>query len=156
MSETLHKIVVQRVQEMLADSDCTDEERNATITALETDITKEIIEEKANDLTVAQARRLKAIQDNLMKVRLHSSIAQMKDALFMAVVVGTLIGLLVNQVTDLISLAKGVAPTMPLGWTIALCLIFSAVTYATFHILYVSKAAKIVEAYIKKENQNEN
>lgn len=156
MSETLHKILARHISWKL--SDVTEEERLETVEALEAKIEKEIVEEKSNELTLAQTKKLeqkeKELQRKKKKVELdhlENLKKQIREAFWMAGVIGTLIGLFVNQITDLISAGKGVSPEMPIGWTTFWAFIFGGVCCAIFFVFYVSICNKITENHMQKD-----
>lgn len=156
MSETLHKILVRHISLKL--SEATEEERKETVEAFETKIEKEIIEEKSNELTLAQTKKLeqkeKELQRKKKKVEsdhLENLKKQIKNAFWMTGVIGTLIGLFVNQITDLISAGKGISPEMPIGWTTFFAFIFGGACCEICFVFYMSICNKITENHIQKD-----
>lgn len=150
MSKTLHRLLERVVSERLAD--VSEEEKTAAVSGLEAQIAQEIISENADELTMAQARKLQLEEKKYREEWLRISISQAKEAVLAAGVIGVLIGLLANQLTDLISLWKGASPMMPLGWTALACLFLFAANVGAFYLLYVRKIVGLVREFVQKDD----
>lgn len=149
MSETLHKILVRHISLKL--SEATEEERKETVEAFETKIEKEVVEEKSNELTLAQTKKLEQKEKELELERLGNLMDQAKNAFWMAGIIGLLIGLLVNQVTDVISALKGISPGMPILVTLGICCVLLIICIGTMYLLYLHKVSKIIKKYVQKD-----
>ena len=149
MSETLRQVLEKYVPEKIPDE--SQAEQEAIISALEDKIANEIVSEKSDELTSLQIKKLQKEREKIAAERLHNAIEQVKNVLVTGCLIGILIGLLVNQATDLISLGKGVSPDMPLAGTIGIIILLSIVIVIVIHVLYKCAEAGIVEKYLKKD-----
>lgn len=149
MSKTLHQVLVRVVDKRLAG--VSEEEKAAAVSGLESQIEQEIVSEKSDELTMAQVKKRQEEEQKYRAERLRIAISQAKEALFAAGVIGVLIGLLANQLTDLISLWKGVSPSMPLEWTAAACVLLFVANGFVFYLLYVRKLVGLVMEYTQKD-----
>lgn len=149
MSKTLRQILEKYVPSKLSDQSKAEQE--TIISALEIEIAKEIISEKSDELTSLQIKKLQEERKKMAAERLHNSIEQIKSVLVTGCLIGILIGLLVNQATDLISLGKGVSPDMPFTGTVGIIILLLLAIIIVIYILYRYTVARIVEKYLKKD-----
>ena len=151
MPEKLQKVLKQYVSWKFADNS-KDEQIDIAAT-LEVQITEEIIKEKSDELTMAKAKMIQAEERKISRERLRLAREQVKDALLVGGVIGALIGLIVNQITDLISWGKGISQCMPIGVTVAIITALSILAGLVIHFLYTHKVAKILEKYLEKDEE---
>ncbi len=149
MSNTLHQLAAQAVDQQLVG--VSEEEKAAVVLQIETKVKQEVLSEQIDELTMAQAKKRQMEEQRYRAERLRISISQAKEALFAAGIIGVLIGLLANQLTDLISLWKGVSPSMPLGWTAGACVLLLGANAFAFYMLYVRKIVGIVREHVQKD-----
>lgn len=148
MSDILNKIIKAHIDLRLKDS--TDDEKGAVIKSLKEQIGAEIISEKADEFADLQNKIKKKIQEENNKTILENNIKSLNKGLIVAALVGICIGVLVNQITDLISLVKGVSPNMPVGLTFLVILIFLVATVVVFYSLYINGINDLIKNVAKK------
>lgn len=68
-------------------------------------------------------------------------------------IIGLLIGLLVNQITDLISAAKSLFPQLSIWPTVIAIGVLGFGCWKAFDYIYMSKVVKIVQKYMKKDEE---
>ena len=152
MAETLHKILTKYVSfRLLLES--SQEEKDETVRALELKIEKEIIEEKSNELTLQQTKIMQREREKFNEQRLQDSIDRAKDVFYGAGIIGLLIGLLVNQITDLISAGKSLFPQLSNWLTVIAISVLVFGCWKAFDYIYMSKVVKIVQKYMKKDEE---
>lgn len=146
MAKTLRRVLEQYVSWKFHEQ--VKEDQNSIINALEKEIAAEIVEEKSDEMARAQAEKIQTAEAEIARERLRLAREQIKDALLVGGIVGFLIGLLVNQATDLISFYKGASQCMPIGITIGIIVILLVLVGAMVHFLYTHKVAGIIERHM--------
>lgn len=111
---------------------------------MEEEIVQEIVKQKVQEINdKAKAER----EQEEVSQRIDSA----RNAFWTVVVLGLLLGLLGNQITELISDTKGTS--VAVTWILVLVMILSV--YAIYEIAYLSQAKAIINKWLK-ERQEDN
>lgn len=92
------------------------------------------------------------LEQKMIRERLMSKIAETKDLILVAVIVAFLVGLLTNQVTELIAQGKGVAGDYVTSGTVGVSCVLLCVIALAIKFIYVDK----VESLMSKANGEDN
>lgn len=107
------------------------------ITTLENEIKQEIISEET-----------KRILEETEKARLIRNIDRIKDAFWTVVVIGILVGVTGNQVTELIAFWKN---GWPIGVTMLIAVALIGIMYCYFSTRYLKQAANEIREFREKK-----
>ena len=107
------------------------------ITTLEKEIKQEIISEET-----------KRILEENEKARLIRNIDRIKDAFWTVVVIGILVGVTGNQVTELIAFLK---TGWPIGGTLLVAVALIVIMYSYFWTRYLKQAANEIREFREKK-----
>ena len=110
--------------------------KDIIIYRLEKEIKQEIITEEAEQVIQAEEKR-----------RLIGKIGLIKDTFWTVVIIGILVGVTGNQVTELVSFGKY---GLPIGWTIALIAFLILIMYIYFWIGYLKQATAEITTFKEK------
>lgn len=102
---------------------------------------RERLDGDVQDLLQKSKREL---EKKMIHERLLSKIAEMKDLILVAVVVAFLVGLLTNQVTELIAQGKGVNGDYVAGWTFVISFVLLIVIVLAIKFIYVDKVERLM------------
>lgn len=122
------------------------------LSKLEEEITKEIVHQRAAEIDAEVEKKRKRRQEQEARIKASKSIDTAFHAFWTVVVLGLLLGLLGNQVTDLISGAKGSS----VGWTIGIIVLISIFIYLIYEIEFLSQAKQVIDDLLKKEQDDNN
>ena len=110
---------------------------------MEEEIVQEIVKQKVQEINdKAKAER----EQEEVSQRIDSA----RNAFWTVVVLGLLLGLLGNQITELISDTKGTS--VAVTWILVLVMILSV--YAIYEIEYLSQAKAIINKWLKKRQED--
>lgn len=110
---------------------------------MEEEIVQEIVKQKVQEINdKAKAER----EQEEVSQRIDSA----RNAFWTVVVLGLLLGLLGNQITELISDTKGTS--VAVTWILVLVMILSV--YAIYEIAYLSQAKAIINKWLKKRQED--
>ncbi|MDE6314057.1 MAG: hypothetical protein K2M46_10670 [Lachnospiraceae bacterium] len=107
-----------------------DKLRNDIMKEIQAEYEQEIIKKVKKDIAVSeQKRKLKELQ----------------DVLWSGFLIAFIVGLLVNQATDVISFLKGTLNTTSITSTIWICLVLLAVCLITYAWIFISKVLNFMQ-----------
>lgn len=110
---------------------------------MEEEIVQEIVKQKVQEINdKAKTER----EQEEVSQRIDSA----RNAFWTVVVLGLLLGLLGNQITELISDTKGTS--VAVTWILVLVMILSV--YAIYEIAYLSQAKAIINKWLKKRQED--
>lgn len=118
-------------------------EREEILQAAEQRIKEQIITKIKDD--VRSEERTKA-KEEIEAEENEKKLDELKDIIWSAFLVAFLVGLLVNQVTDIITLFKNGS----IQWTVIIICLLLLLCLVVFFIMFVSKIKKIYEAIKRK------
>lgn len=136
LRDTLEKYIsTQNIQE---------DYRHYVLDKMEEEIVQEVVKQKAKEICdKAKARKEQE------EVRQH--IKSARAAFWTVLALGLLIGLLGNQITELISDAKGTS----IGITWLLVIAISVLIYVIYDMEYLRQAENIINEWLKKEQEDD-
>lgn len=120
------------------------EYQNYVLKQMEEEIVQEIVAQKAEEIN-AKARAKKEQEE------VHQRIQSARTAFWTVLVLGLLIGLLGNQLTELIASAKDGSAAAT--WLLALAMI--ALIYIIYKVEYLSQAEDIINKWLKRELEDD-
>lgn len=110
--------------------------RDAVVEEIRKELESEIIEEvKKNNEIAEQKRKVKELQ----------------EVLWSGFIIAFIVGLLVNQVTDIISFFKGASSIESISTTIWICIGLLAVCIITYGWLFITKVLEFINELKNKE-----
>lgn len=139
---------VMRQKQDVIEAEADPSERQELIDALrekkKDDIVKEIRNEYKQEL---KEEIISEMQDE----RNRKKIEDLKELIVTSLVMAFLVGLAVNQVTDIISYFKNGDTGISLGWTVLCTIILFAISVLLYIQFFIKKAMDIINNSIKKE-----
>lgn len=157
MSNKLHKIVKTYVQTSINDNSMNtngleaEQIKNLLVEKLEHDIREEILKEETSVLESEQKKIQSKLEAEFANIRLKEKIEDANEIAFIAVFTGFVIGLLVNQTTDLVSSLKSTLSmnSYQVSITFVFILVLFAVGYVCYKHVFLDKIAKIIQEKYK-------
>ena len=113
---------------------------------LEKDIRQEILKDEISLIEEQQKKVCNEIEMEFAKKRLQEKIEEADEIAFMAMFAGFIIGLLVNQITDLVSLIKNTLEMNSFQITLTVLVIFilSGIAWFCYRRIFIKKISKII------------
>lgn len=125
--------------------------KNLLVEKLEHDIREEILKEETSVLESEQKKIQSKLEAEFANIRLKEKIEDSNEIAFIAVFTGFVIGLLVNQTTDLVSSLKSTLSmnSYQVSITFVVILLLFAVGYVCYKRVFLDKIAKIIQEKYK-------
>ena len=131
------------LEKYISTQDIPKEYQQPVLEKIEEEIIQEIVEQKVQEVyDKAKARR----EQEEVSQRINSA----RNAFWTVVVLGLLLGLLGNQITELISSTKGTSVVA----TWILVIVMMVCVYVIYEIVYLSQAKDVINKWLKKEKED--
>lgn len=131
------------LEKYISTQDIPEEYQQLVLEKIEEEIIQEIVEQKVQEVyDKAKARR----EQEEVSQRINSA----RNAFWTVVVLGLLLGLLGNQITELISSTKGTSVVA----TWILVIVMMGCVYVIYEMVYLSQAKDVINKWLKKEKED--
>ena len=131
--------------------------KEAAVRDLEQQIIREIVQQKAGEIYAEADRKRKEALKLEQQQEQARKIRDAQTAFWTVIVLGILIGLVGNQLTELFSFLKD-AVKMELPVLISTIFLTGGLSFVIYHIyqsVYLGKAAELIEEFLQKGSERE-
>lgn len=140
------------------DSNVEERLQRITVEALETRITDEIVQQEAERINELSAKLKKEADEREANANLSKRIRAASRAFRTVVLIGLLVGLAGNQLTDLITMLKeySTCEISVLKSTVLTAGLILFIIFVLYKIEYVDQASEMIEKFIRKGEYESN
>ena len=142
MSRILHQTLMDYLDITEPDT----KHKDIIVKHLENDITREIINENIEEI---QIREKQAFKETILKEKLQSA----KEVAIIAIIVGFFVGLLVNQITEIIAWGKSQMGEFAGVFTGISSIVILLLIFAAYKYWFVDKISNILNEDKDKNNE---